>query len=164
MMIAHLTIAGAAEVIATVFALAYIQRAHPYLLDRSTRPEPAVAKRRAWQFPAIAAAIILLVPLGLLATGSAWGEWASEELVSRKDVGYVPSGLHKYEGIWSAPFSGYTMPWVPENPSFSQEAFAYILAAVVGLALIFTIVFALKVFAKRASSQAGALTTVRTPS
>ena len=67
----------------------------------------------------------------------------------RKDVGYVPSGLHKYEGIGHAPFSGYTMPWVPNNPSFSQEAFAYILAAVVGLALIFTVVFALKVLSKR---------------
>lgn len=164
MMIAHLTVAGAAEVIATVFALAYIQRAHPYLLDRSARVDAAVTKRRSWQVPAIVTAVVLLVPLGLLATGSAWGEWASEELMSRKDVGYVPSGLHKYEGIWSAPFSGYKMPWLAENPSFSQEAIAYILAAVVGLALIFTIVFALKVLAKRAGGQTGGLTTLRTPS
>jgi cobalt/nickel transport system permease protein len=164
MMIAHLTIAGAAEVIATVFALAYIQRAHPYLLDRSARVETASVKRRSWQFPAIAAAIILLVPLGLLASGSAWGEWASDELGSRKDVGYVPSGLHKYEGIWSAPFSGYSMPWVPENASFSQEAFAYILAAVVGLALIFTIVFALKILVKRTSGGSSQLTAAPTSS
>src|SRR5690349_13183124 len=34
MMLAHLTIAGAAEAIATVFALAYVQRVHPELLER----------------------------------------------------------------------------------------------------------------------------------
>jgi cobalt/nickel transport system permease protein len=153
MMIAHLTVAGAAEVIATVFALAYIQRVHPYLLEGKKKPATvATGPKRSWQVPAIAAAIVLLVPLGLLSSGSAWGEWASGELGQRKDVGYVPSGLHKYEGIWHAPFSGYTMPWVPNNPSFSQEAFAYILAAVVGLALIFTVVFALKVLSKRTAA------------
>lgn len=153
MMIAHLTVAGAAEVIATVFALAYIQRTHPYLLEGRTKAAAATARvKRTWQTPAIAAAIILLVPLGLLASGSAWGEWAGGELSSRKDVGYVPSGLNKYEGIWHAPFSGYSMPWLPNNPSFAEEAFAYILAAVVGLSLIFTVVFALKVLSKRTAS------------
>lgn len=152
MMIAHLTLAGAAEVIATVFALAYIQRVHPYLLEGGRKPAAASRPKRSWQVPAIVATIILLVPLGLISSGSAWGDWASGELGQRKDVGYVPSGLHKYEGIWHAPFSGYSMPWVPNNPSFSQEAFAYILAAVVGLALIFTVVFALKVLSKRTVS------------
>jgi cobalt/nickel transport system permease protein len=164
MMVAHLTLAGAAEVIATVAALAYMGRVHPYLLDRRARqtsaatvpasvPVAAAAsaggRSKGRIFVAIAVVILLLVPLGLLASGSAWGEWGSEELSSRKDVGYVPSGLHKYENVWSAPFAGYSMPWVPDNASFGEQAIAYILSAIVGIGLIFVVVFALRVLTRR---------------
>jgi cobalt/nickel transport system permease protein len=160
MMLAHLTLAGAAEVIATVFVLAYVQRTHPELLYRRAGPTttpaaiPVAPKaRRNWVLPLGAAIIVLLVPLGLLAKGSAWGEWNAEELGQRKDVGYVPSGLHKYESIWHAPFSGYSMPWVPANASFMENALAYILAAAVGIGLIFVIVFALRVLSKRLATE-----------
>ncbi len=75
---------------------------------------------------------IILVPLGLLA-GEAWGEWEKEELA--KLLGYVPSGLEKFSGLWKAPFQDYTMFKLPAFPS-------YILSAAFGVALIF-ILFAL---------------------
>ena len=153
MLLVHLTVAGAAEVIATVFALAFIQRVHPYLLDRRI-PNPATqseaeagTKPRRWLLPGIAALIILLVPLGLLASASAYGEWDAEEMQAK--VGYVPSGLHEYQGVWSAPFSGYTTPLVPSNATFFQESVAYILSAVIGVAMIFVVVFALRILNRR---------------
>ena len=160
MMLAHLTLAGAAEVIATVFVLAYVQRTHPELLFRrsatpTTTAEVAVASRprRNWVLPLAAGIIVLLVPLGLLAKGTAWGEWNAQSLSQRQDVGYVPAGLQKYHAIWHAPFSGYTMPWAPAHASFMENALAYILTAVVGIGMIFVIVFALRVLSKRFATE-----------
>lgn len=157
MLLAHLTIAGAAEVIATVAALAYLQKAHPDTLRRRL-PTPSPHAAVPWEVPrrrlpipapVIALAVVLLVPLGLLASGSAWGEWGAGELAQRPDVGYIPSGLHKYQNIWSAPFGGYSMPWVPANASFAEQAIAYILAAVIGIGLIFVAVFAIRILSRR---------------
>lgn len=168
MMLAHLTLAGAAEVIATVFVLAYVQRTHPELLFRRAGPVTASAMppvpevapaRRRWVFPLIVAVIVLAVPLGLLAGGDAWGEWDAETLSQRTDVGYVPSGLQKYESIWNAPFSGYSMPWVPDNATFFENALAYILAAIVGIGLIFVVVFALRVLSKRLATEQSPVST-----
>jgi cobalt/nickel transport system permease protein len=168
MMLAHLTIAGAAEAIATVFVLAYVQRTHPELLFRrggttaapvATAVPPVAPVRRKWVLPVMVAVIVLAVPLGLLASGDAWGEWDAETLSQRNDVGYVPSGLQKYESIWHAPFSGYSMPWVPANASFFENALAYILAAVVGIGLIFVVVFALRVLSKRLATEQSPVST-----
>ena len=166
MMLAHLTLAGAAEVIATVFVLAYVQRTHPELLFRrsatpTTSAEVAVASRprRNWVLPLAAGIIVLLVPLGLLANGTAWGEWNAQSLSQRKDVGYVPAGLQKYHSIWHAPFSGYTMPWAPAHASFMENALAYILTAVVGISMIFVIVFALRVLSKRFATEQSTVST-----
>jgi cobalt/nickel transport system permease protein len=160
MLLAHLTLAGAAEVIATVFALAYIQRAHPYLLDRrAARPQSTTPSARratpSWLFPVIALGIVLAVPFGLFASGTAYGEWNSTELQNR--VGYVPSGLNRYDHIWSAPLAGYSMPWVPSDAGFFQQAVAYVLSAAFGIGLIFVAVFALRVLSKRLAQRAHAL-------
>src|SRR5205823_1208696 len=72
MLIAHSTVAGAAEVIATVFALAYVQRVHPYLLERragrsseeaSVLAAPRPTGRRLPGVGVIAMLVILAVPL-----------------------------------------------------------------------------------------------------
>src|SRR5690242_17078228 len=152
MLLAHLTVAGAAEVIATDAALAYIQRSHPDLLERrapvaASEAVPVDRSRPGWLLPLIALVVVLLVPLGLLASGSAWGEWGGEELGGR--LGYVPAGLQHYETLWRAPFAGYTMPWVSATAPFGEQALAYILSAVIGIGLIFVVVFALRVLVKR---------------
>lgn len=155
-MIPHLTLAGIAEVVATVFGVAYVQRVQPGLL--SQRAVAAVSSGRSKLRLTVAAFVVMIVavPLGLLAGGSAWGEWGASEIGNR--VGYVPSGLNNMESIWRAPFAGYSLPWVSSNASFAQLAVAYILSAVVGVGMIFVVAFSLKILAKRrAEAHAGAL-------
>jgi cobalt/nickel transport system permease protein len=158
-MIPHLTLAGIAEVVATVFGVAYVQRVQPALLShRAVSSTTPSSTRRSRVGLTVAAFVVMIVavPLGLLASGSAWGEWGSDEIGSR--VGYVPSGLNHMSSIWSAPFADYSLPWVSSSASFAQLALAYILSAVVGVGMIFVVAFSLKILAKRrAEAQATAV-------
>ena len=83
------------------------------------------------------------VPLGLLASGSAWGEWGASEVGSRKRVGYVPSGLHRYghSGRRRLRLLLHALG-ASDSASFMQLALAYILSAVVGVGMIFVVAFA----------------------
>lgn len=156
-MIPHLTVAGIAEVVATVFGVAYVQRVQPGLLThRAASPATSSSTGRSRVGLTVAAFVLMIVavPVGLLASGSAWGEWGASEIGSR--VGYVPSGLNSMESIWSAPFAGYSLPWVSSNASFAQLAVAYILSAVVGVGMIFVVAFSLKILSRRrAEARAG---------
>lgn len=82
--------------------------------------------------------IILLTPLGLLAPGSAWGEWGLEEIKSM--VGYVPSGMSHFSEVIKAIFPDYSIPGF--NNNFLQSALGYIFSAVVGIGTII-IIFAI---------------------
>lgn len=149
-MIPHLTLAGVAEVIATVFGVAYAQRVQPGLLARRADVSETDSPRRRSRLGLTIAAFLLMivaVPIGLLASGSAWGEWGSSEIGSR--IGYVPSGLSSMQSLWRAPFTGYSLPWVSSNASFAQLALAYILSAIVGVGMIFVVAFGLKILARR---------------
>ncbi len=70
---------------------------------------------------------LLLLPLGLLWEG-AWGEWGGEEL--RRMLGFLPQGIKKFSGLWRAPFSGYSLPFLGEVPS-------YLLAGILGAGAVF---------------------------
>ncbi len=151
-MIPHLTLAGIAEVVATVFGVAYVQRVQPGLLTHrsgstSSAAQPSTGRSRVGLTVAAFVVMLIAVPLGLLAGGGAWGEWGASEVGNR--VGYVPSGMNSLQSIWSAPFSGYTLPWVSDGASFGQLAVAYILSAVVGVGMIFVVAFSLKILARR---------------
>ena len=39
--------------------------------------------------------LMLLVPIGLIASGTAFGEWGPDEL--KGDIGYVPDGLAHFD-------------------------------------------------------------------
>lgn len=80
--------------------------------------------------------LIVLTPLGLLASGTAYGEWGSDEL--QQTLGYVPSGIEQGENLWHALFPDYTVAGL-EN-SFLQSSIGYILSAVIGIALIYIVV------------------------
>lgn len=152
MMAVHLTVAGLAEALATGAAVAYIQRVHPQLLAPRGAVASAARRGSAARVTAIVALVVmLLVPLGLLASGTAWGEWGSDEL--REKVGYVPSGFERLESTWSAPFPDYTMPWIAEDAPFAQQALAYVLSAIIGLGLIVAAVFSLRIIGRRWAGQ-----------
>ena len=83
------------------------------------------------------AVLIILSPIGLILpehfkAGSAWGEWGAEEM--EKLVGYIPQGLAKLSGLWSAPMPDYAFKgW--EEKGLPHLSFAYIISAVVGIAI-----------------------------
>lgn len=85
---------------------------------------------------------MILSPLGLIATGTAFGEWGTDQLP--EEVGFVPTGLAKLADLWQyAPMPDYGIPGL--DGSFMQSAIGYIFSAVVGVALIVAI---MAVFAK----------------
>jgi hypothetical protein len=79
-------------------------------------------------------ALVLLTPLGLLASGTAWGEWGSDELSTM--LGYVPAGMARFSELWHAPLPDYTIPGLGDTPG-------YVLSAVVGIALIALVTYGL---------------------
>src|SRR4029079_11565081 len=93
MLIGHLTIAGLAELVVTGGVVAYLQRSDPALL-KLTAPGAAdanegmqsVNQRGGWRTvrPLLIGLAILMVlsPLGLLAAGTAWGEWGARDFTT----------------------------------------------------------------------------------
>lgn len=83
------------------------------------------------------AAFIILSPLGLIATGTAFGEWGLDELP--EEVGFIPAGLEKFADFWTkSPLPDYGVPGL--DASFAQSAGGYILSAVVGVVLVVAII------------------------
>ena len=70
----------------------------------------------------------LATPIGLLASGTAWGEWGADEL---KDLGlnFIPQGIEKFTGWWPAPLPDYGFPRM-------GAVIGYILSAFIGIALV----------------------------
>lgn len=77
--------------------------------------------------------LILLSPLGLLATGTAFGEWGLDQLPD--EVGFIPAGLEKLADFWQhSPLPDYGIPGL--DATFPQSAGGYILSAIVGCILV----------------------------
>jgi cobalt/nickel transport system permease protein len=150
MMLGHLTFAGLAELFVSGGVVAYLQRTNPALLGQrpsikvdQARPDPPSGwgtMRPLWIRLAL---LMLLTPLGILAAGTAWGEWSAKDFSDpqmRQQIttasGNVappsqqPQGLARLSSLWSAPFPQYA-------PSFvHRPAFGYVMSAVFGSGLI----------------------------
>jgi len=136
MMISHLAVAGIVEVIFTIAIYAFIKRVSPGMIYEG-------AKQKIKSVYAIIFALICLSPLGLLATGTAWGEWGLDEIknviIGGKSLGFIPEGM-KNGFSFNALFPDYSMKGMP-------DAIGYILSALAGAAIliiIFKIISALK--------------------
>ena len=133
MMGPHLLVASVVEALLTGSIVAYLQRANQPLLMLTTEL-PAEAKERAVALSRMRilwislVVLILLAPLGLLAPGTAWGEWGGEEL-RELGLGFIPEGLKRLGGIWPAPIPDYEVPGLNAN-------LGYLLSAVVGIVLV----------------------------
>jgi cobalt/nickel transport system permease protein len=124
MMLGHLTVAGLAEVGFTVGILAFLRSAAPSFgietVEQDSKTAPAIG---------LVVALIAACPLGLLATGDAWGEWGLEDLAEM--IGYEPAGLATgWE--WSAFMPDYTVGALP-------DWVGYIVSAIIGVALLVVI-------------------------
>lgn len=128
MLIPHMLVASVIEGLAAAGIVWFLQRSNPALLSMGA-PSAAggVAGATRWQPLAILLAVlVVLSPLGLLAGGAAWGEWATDEI--EQMVGYVPAGMQATTA-WSAPLPDYGIA------GLSPTA-AYILSALIGCLLV----------------------------
>lgn len=124
MMSGHLTIFGLAEVIFTVAVYAFIQSAAPEMLKE--RKESKTGK----PLTALLIALMAAVPLGLLAEGTAWGEWGTDEIAAT-GAGYTPAGMQNgFE--WSALLPDYSLSGMP-------DWLGYVLSALIGACLLIII-------------------------
>ena len=151
MLAGHLTFAGIAELAISGGLVAYLQRADPAMLRR-TAPgaieaieEGAQAEgglRMRWLWIGLAA-LMLATPLGLLAAGSAWGEWSPEDFRNprtRQEMAaasrqspppeHAPAGFERLSSIWTAPMPDYA-------PRFlKNERLGYVCSAMFGSGLV----------------------------
>jgi cobalt/nickel transport system permease protein len=149
MMIGHLTVAGLAELFVSAGLVTFLQKFDPSLLQATSgtaansfgaRRLATSALRPLWLG---LGTLMILTPLGILAAGSAWGEWAASgyaDPATRAQIAassfqqtppaQAPQGLDRLSSVWTAPFPRYAPPYV-RNP-----AFGYLLSAMFGVGLI----------------------------
>jgi cobalt/nickel transport system permease protein len=154
MLIGHLTFAGLAELVVTSGIVRWLQRADPGLLTLTAPDAPDFANpvlpqearapwpaaRKLWLGLGV---LLVLTPLGILAVGSAWGEWSARgfsdpqlrDQIAAASSGQPPPvqpprGLERLSSLWAAPLSQYA-------PSFIHSpSFGYLVSAMVGVGLI----------------------------
>jgi len=132
MVLAHALVASPVEALVTALVVAYLQRANPPALEFVRKPEisPEMSGFAKWRLLWIVLAVlIVLVPIGLLAPGTAWGEWGAQQL-TRRGLAFVPQGMAKLSGLWSAPMRGYDLP------ALKNADLGYILSGIVGTIVI----------------------------
>ena len=149
MMIPHLAVAGVVEAVFTVAIFAFVKKTSPDMTYEAIKAQAAgvvtatestdgrnkQGKKGHIPVFALVAVLIAATPLGLLATGEAWGEWGAEDIAevvtNGTALGYTPSGL---ESGWSLDvlMPDYSLDGV-------NEIVAYILSAIIGVALLIII-------------------------
>jgi cobalt/nickel transport system permease protein len=139
MVVPHALIASVVEGLVTALVVAYLMRANEPALAMANEARLAdeangFAKWR--PFWVGLAALAFATPVGLLAPGTAWGEWGAAEFKSL-GLPFIPKGLEQLSGLWSAPLPDYTVP------ALGNAGVAYMLSAGVGIATITCIVWLL---------------------
>lgn len=136
MLIPHLAVAGVIEGIITVGVVSFIKKVSPGVIY-----EVSVSKVK--PIYALIIGLICLSPIGLLAEGTAWGEWGTDEIGSvvtgGNALGFIPKGMESGFNF-SALMPDYSVSGLPES-------FGYILSAVAGVAillLVFRIIASMK--------------------
>ncbi|MDR1537960.1 MAG: cobalt transporter CbiM [Clostridiales bacterium] len=124
MMAPHLLAACVVESAFTVFIYSFVKKVSPGSIY-------AGEKKRSKAIYALLSVLIILVPLGLLAEGTAWGEWGADEIsvtaYSGSVLGFTPKGM----------LNGFSFPSpLPDYaPSGMPDALGYIISAVFGVAV-----------------------------
>ena len=126
MCIPHLLVAGVVEGVATVAIYEFVARVAP---DMLVDADSSHSQKRSSLVPVagLIAALVVATPLGLLAEGTAWGEWGADE-IAETGAGFVPAGMA--DGFeWESLMPDYTLGGLPDNV-------AYIASAVAGVAIL----------------------------
>jgi cobalt/nickel transport system permease protein len=125
MLIGHLAVAGPLEALITGGIFAYLQRTHSDLISSDVQLKK---EGRRWLLWGALVVLALATPVGLLASGTAWGEWSAAELTAM-GLDFIPQGIEKLAGWWAAPLPDYGFPRM-------GAVMGYILSAFIGMALI----------------------------
>lgn len=128
MLIPHLLVGGVVEGIITVGVLSFIEKVSPNVIHEGIngKIKPVYG---------LIVTLICLSPLGLLAAGTAWGEWGADEIsevaTAGSNLGYVPKGME--EGFnFNALMPDYAIEGLPDK-------LGYILSAIAGVAILIII-------------------------
>jgi cobalt/nickel transport system permease protein len=140
MVIPHLLVAAVIEGMVTTLVLVYLQRSNPAVLEMADKPGLASAASAAsgpaklgWLWIGLIA-LVIASPVGLLAPGTAWGEWGTHEL-SSLGLAFIPQGMAKLSTLWGAPLAGYDLP------ALGNVNLGYILSASVGMLVVIVLVW-----------------------
>lgn len=154
---AHILIGGPVEGIVTALVIAYFQRANlpmlalypPRMKISGEVVQPAISNfKKVWW---ALGALIVLSPMGLIASGTAWGEWSPEEI--KNMLGYIPKGIGRAAGSRFNFLPEYTVPgW---EKTLFQTAAGYIISALAGLTLIFLAVYLFSKFQAKGEKTGG---------
>jgi cobalt/nickel transport system permease protein len=125
MALPHLVFFGAVESIATALVDSYVLK-----MGFAVEAGRKASYRPLWVF---LAALVILTPLGLIAAATPWGEWGKEELGLL--LGYVPSGMERFEGAWKGLLPDYGQGFE------GARVLLYVISALVGSALVVGIVY-----------------------
>jgi cobalt/nickel transport system permease protein len=126
MMIPHLVFSGPVEALGTALVLSYV------LKTGGTLHEERGGLGHLW---VLLAALIAFVPLGLLFSGTPWGEWGRDEISSL--IGFVPEGMRSMPE-WKGFFPGYSALWAEES---GYRAVFYVFSALGASAVIVFLIY-----------------------
>jgi cobalt/nickel transport system permease protein len=142
MMLGHLILAGPLEALVTALVVRGLQAGDAQLRGGNIRFATPAAHTRPpggplWRGLGV---LILLSPMGLLARGSAWGEWGAEEL--KEMLGFVPAGFRQLAAAWpQAPLQDYSLPGAVGGAG--SGGFGYLLCALIGVGAVAGLMFLL---------------------
>lgn len=128
MIIPHLVVVGVLEGIITAGVYGFVKSVSPGIIYEGL-------KIKIKPIYGLLIGMVCLSPLGLLATGTAWGEWGMEEINSvvtnGKELGFIPRGMQKGFSFKSL-MPDYSINGIP-------EIMGYILSAIGGIAIMIII-------------------------
>lgn len=142
MMIPHLLVAGVVEALFTVAIYSFIKKVSPDTIFEGT-------KHKIHPIYGLLVTLICLTPLGLLASGTAWGEWGAAEIKhvvsGGKQLGFTPAGM-KNGFSFNAILPDYSVTGLPEIAG-------YLLSAIAGVAIMMIIFKIISSFHKKNSRE-----------
>ena len=138
MTIPHILVAGLVEVVFTLAIFAFIKKVSPGTIYEG-------AKQKTKAIYGLLVALICLTPIGLLAKGTAWGEWGVSEInnvtTGGSALGYIPDGMKNGFKLNSI-MPDYAIGGLPNGAG-------YILSAVAGVALLLIVFKIISSFKKK---------------
>ena len=146
--LSHLFFFGWVEAIVTALVVRYLQKQEA----RTLAEQPEARMKLSTKLWIGIGALVVLSPLGLilpsiLGAGSAWGEWGTEKI--KELVGYVPKGMEKLAGLWSAPMPDYSFSGAEEK-GLVHLSLAYIVSGIAGILAIILVIYLIgKLLAKK---------------